>query len=208
MSKKGGKKPISKQKSPAKNIAEKAKGAGFIERIKSEWGERKPIILFLIAVLGILGAFYWLSAWSFYMNNIFQPAVNAYAWTGSLILNILGQGTNHAGEMISNPEFGMSVSKGCDGIAPIILLAAGIIAFPSPWKYKWKGILFGSLALILLNLIRLVTLFLFGVYTPDLFELMHVEVWQAVFILIAILLWFWWLNWVNRQREEISEEKT
>ncbi|MEM7102514.1 MAG: archaeosortase/exosortase family protein [Bacteroidota bacterium] len=177
----------------------------FSERLKSGWQERKDFILFVVGVLGLLGGFFWLSAWSFYLDYIFTPVTHFYAMASTFILNLFGMGITVNGEMMVNPAFQMSIAKGCDGIAPIILLIAGVLMFPSKWKYKWRGIIYGTLALILLNQIRIVSLFLFGVYTPNLFDIMHVEVWQALFIATAILLWLTWLIWANNQELKVAE---
>ena len=53
------------------------------------------------------------------------------------------------------------------------------------------------LALAVLNLIRIVTLFLIGVYFRKFFHMMHIDVWQALFILLTISLWFLWAWWAT-----------
>jgi hypothetical protein len=47
------------------------------------------------------------------------------------------------GQYIGSVGFNMSVSGGCDGLEVTALLVAGILAFPSTWKEKWKGLLYG-----------------------------------------------------------------
>jgi exosortase/archaeosortase family protein len=56
------------------------------------------------------------------------------------------------------------------------------------------------LLLLILNLVRIVSLFLIGVYSPRIFALTHIDVWQALFIFLAVLLWILWLLWATRSQ--------
>ncbi len=58
----------------------------------------------------------------------------------------------------------------------------------------------GALLLLALNLVRIVSLFLIGVYSPRIFALMHIDVWQALFIFFAVLFWILWLLWATRSQ--------
>ncbi len=85
---------------------------------------------------------------------------------------------------------------------PMALYIAGIVAFPALLKKKFTGLIVGLLVIFFLNIVRIVALFLTGIYMPSLFEAMHVEVWQVIFILVAIALWFIWLRWaVSKHRK-------
>ena len=65
----------------------------------------------------------------------------------------------------------------------------------------------GHFLLFLLNLVRIISLFLTGVYYPDLSDVMHTEVWQVVFILAAVLLWAAWIYYSlkNKGHEESKQ---
>jgi exosortase/archaeosortase family protein len=56
----------------------------------------------------------------------------------------------------------------------------------------------GTAFLAVVNLIRIASLFLIGIHFPKTFELMHGEVWQIAFILLAILFWALWIGWATR----------
>ena len=58
--------------------------------------------------------------------------------------------------------------------------------------------------LAVVNLVRIVSLFLVGVYFPKAFDWMHVEVWSAIFILLAIVLWTLWIQWAMKFRPVTS----
>lgn len=53
--------------------------------------------------------------------------------------------------------------------------------------------------LFALNVGRIVSLFLTGIYFPKAFNVMHVEVWQVLFIIFAIGLWIFWIKWTKKR---------
>jgi exosortase/archaeosortase family protein len=133
----------------------------------------------------------WFSEW---FNSHINPKITAInAFLSSKILNLLGQGTSSGGETIFSPAFSISVARGCDGVEAMAIFAAALLSFPIPWRKKIPGVFIGIFLLFLLNLIRIVSLFLTGVYYPSLSEVMHTEVWQVVFILAAVALWAAWI---------------
>ena len=76
------------------------------------------------------------------------------------------------------------------GAVPMFFEA--VLAFPARVKAKRWGIAIGVPALTLLNLVRIVSLYVIGVHFHSLFEAAHLGVWQTVFILATIVLWFVW----------------
>ena len=96
--------------------------------------------------------------------------------------------------------FSVKVETGCDGIEPIALFATAVLVFPVAFSYKWPGVIVGSIFLAFMNLIRVISLFLVGVYIPSFFDFMHVEVWQVIFIILAIVTWLVWIQWVMRKQ--------
>ncbi|MBK9249000.1 MAG: hypothetical protein IPM69_13020 [Ignavibacteria bacterium] len=63
------------------------------------------------------------------------------------------------------------------------------------------GALSGVLILFGINIIRLITLFLTGTYKSEYFELMHIEIWQALFIILALMLFVVWLSIAERTKQ-------
>jgi exosortase family protein XrtM len=94
--------------------------------------------------------------------------------------------------MISSPRGAVEVKRGCDAVEPLVLFCAAVIAFPVSLRRKISGIALGTVVLLVLNLLRIVTLYFVSVHAPRFFELMHVEVWQALFIFLALGLWAIW----------------
>jgi len=149
----------------------------------------------------LIGLFYAL------VHNPFGRFVEPDAFDGYLgliarvtggILDLLGQGTSVHGTIVESPEYSMRVVRGCDAIEPIAAFVAAVLASPISFWTKLPGILAGAVALSFLNLIRLVTLFLVGVYAPSAVDFVHFDVWQAAFIVLAICFWAVWVQWATR----------
>lgn len=161
---------------------------------------RKNAVLFFVGLVFLIVILFYL----IYRNTwaeayVFAPMANLYAAISGILLNLLGYGVNVSGDLIYSSAFSVSVKKGCDAAEPMAIFFAGIIAFPALVRNKLTGLVLGLSLLFLLNLVRIISLYLMGIHYPDFFETMHLAVWQVVFIIVAVLLWFLWLrNVVNR----------
>ena len=116
------------------------------------------------------------------------------------MLAVLGQEITVADTSISSPRFSVQIVRGCDAVEAIALFVCAVLAFPLPFLKKLPGMIAGALLLSILNLVRIVSLFLIGVYSPRIFALTHLDVWQALFIFFAVLLWILWLLWATRSQ--------
>ncbi|WP_020210968.1 exosortase H [Gilvimarinus chinensis] len=94
----------------------------------------------------------------------------------------------------SATQFGIEILSGCNAIEASILLLAALVAFPAPGMYKVKGMLFGVLALHLVNFVRILSLYYLGQWSDVAFEWAHLYIWQALIFLDAILIWGWWVG--------------
>ena len=56
-----------------------------------------------------------------------------------------------------------------------------MLAFPASWKHKLLGMLVGIVLLQVLNLVRIVTLYLIDIHLNAFFDSAHTEIWPAVF---------------------------
>ena len=95
------------------------------------------------------------------------------------------------------PTRSISIQNGCNGIEAIVFLVAAILAFPATWRQRAVGLAAAIGVIQLLNLARVVTLFLINRYKPDLFELFHLAIWQTVIGGAAIALFYVWTTRVH-----------
>ena len=165
---------------------------------------RSSILLFILGFVVIIGLFYAFFSTEFFKEHILAHVANANAAISSVILNLLGQGTTASGSSVTSSVFSIKVETGCDGIEPIALFATAVLVFPVAFNYKWPGVIAGSVFLAVMNLLRVISLFLVGVYIPSFFDFMHVEVWQVIFIILAIITWLIWIQWVMRKQANLQ----
>jgi exosortase H (IPTLxxWG-CTERM-specific) len=90
--------------------------------------------------------------------------------------------------------FAVTILAGCNGVEPMIVLAAGMLAFPAPWRHRLAGILIGAVTIQALNLVRIASLFYLGQWDRDAFEWAHLYLWQALIMLDALVVWVLWLR--------------
>ena len=70
-----------------------------------------------------------------------------------------------------------------------------IVMLPSSsMKSKLQGVWIGLTVLMIANIIRILSLVICNIYKPELFEFVHIEFWQIIFIFLGASLFLIWLN--------------
>lgn len=97
--------------------------------------------------------------------------------------------------------FGVSIEAGCNGVEAAIILIAGMLAFPAPWRLKLMGIAMGIVAVQLANILRVISLYYLGQWNMDVFEFAHLYLWQALIMLDVLVVWLLWIRAVAGRSE-------
>lgn len=90
--------------------------------------------------------------------------------------------------------FGVSIEPGCNGIEACIVLVAAILAFPASWRSKLTGIFAGCVAVQVLNVVRVISLFYIGQWNTAAFNFAHEFLWQALIMLDVLIVWLIWVR--------------
>ena len=89
----------------------------------------------------------------------------------------------------------ISIAKGCDAIAVMMIYTASVVMLPnSSFKNKMQGVWIGLAVLIFANIIRILSLVFCNIYRPELFEFLHIDFWQIIFIFLGASMFLIWLN--------------
>ena len=150
-----------------------------------------------------------LACWAGFRDAVVGPAVRpleslAAGATAGLVRG-LGIEAATLGAVVYHPGgFAFEISRGCLGLVPLALLAAGILAYPAPGRKKLWGLLAGLPALAAVNVVRLVQLFVTGVRWPAAFALAHEVVWQAIVVLATLGFFLAWVRWAERGVEPLD----
>ena len=161
---------------------------------------KRPVLRAVVIFCILMGLFYGFVHTPRTEGDIFQPYLGLIATVTGAILDLFGYEINVADTSISSPVFSMEIVRGCDAIEPVAAFVAAVLASPVSLGTKLPGILVGALVLLVINIVRLVSLFFIGAYWPKALEVAHEDLWQAAFIVLAIVLWAIWVQWATRGR--------
>jgi exosortase H (IPTLxxWG-CTERM-specific) len=156
------------------------------------WRAFQREITFLVLFVVILGGGFALIAWQPVNDHVIVPFTAAIARTSAVVLGVIGQEIRIEGTRVYGQSFAVDIENGCNGVEAMIIFLAATLSFPAPLKARLAGLALGIVGIQIVNLIRVVALFLTGVYFPSFFDSSHTVVWQTVVILFAVLLWIFW----------------
>jgi exosortase H (IPTLxxWG-CTERM-specific) len=127
-------------------------------------------------------------------QNVVAPFILGITAASSLLIEVFGGSVELFGDILRSPinGFAVKVDNGCSGLEAVILICAAVLAFPTTWKMRLIGVLACSLAILGVNLIRIISLFYIGQYSIEWFEWAHLYAWDVLIMVdgvIAILLW-------------------
>jgi exosortase H (IPTLxxWG-CTERM-specific) len=158
------------------------------------WRRNRRDLTFLVLFVVLLGGGFTLISLNWVNDHVIEPFTAGIARTSGAVLRGLGQPVTMQGTVIRSPRFAVNIKNGCNGVEAMLIFLAAVLAFPASWKSRLTGLALGILAIQAVNLVRVVALFLTGVYFPRIFDTSHTVIWQTVVILFGVLLWIFWAN--------------
>jgi exosortase H (IPTLxxWG-CTERM-specific) len=155
------------------------------------------LFVLLLAVLFGLELTPWAQEW------LVQPWTSALASISTWIVTLFDPDVVAAGKVMrsSATGFAVSIEAGCNGVEATLVLLAAMLAFPAPWKHKFVGLVIGIVAVQLLNILRVISLFYLGQWNYDVFEWAHLYVWQALIMLDVLVVWLIWVRRIPRSKD-------
>ena len=130
------------------------------------------------------------------------PWTNALAAIATSIVTVFDGNVIASGKVIRSLSngFAVSIEAGCNGVEATLVLCAAILAFPAPWRHKVAGMAIGIVAVQLLNVVRVISLFYIGQWDFAVFEWAHQYVWQALIMLDVLVVWLFWIRTIPGRR--------
>lgn len=161
---------------------------------------KRPVLRFVVVVVTLmvlfnLSFYYWISKGRFFEGYL---ALNTDICAS--ILNAFGENARAMGTNLSSSRFALEIRRGCEGLQASVFFAIAVLASPCgvAMLARLPVIFLGTSFLLLFNLVRIVSLYYTGIYFPSLFEMIHADVWQAVYIFLPLFLWAMWARRVER----------
>ena len=155
-------------------------------------------ILFITLIVGLL----FLEIYEPVRQAVILPFTGLIASFSSWLIQMFDPNVIAIGDVIRNSKTyeGIQIAPGCNGVEAMIILFAAIVAFPSGFFYKIKGLFWGFLAIQALNTVRIISLFYMLQWDKDWFEWFHLYLWQALIILDALVVWLIWLRYLPKKK--------
>ena len=188
-----------------------ARHAGLARGRDESWFyAKRPVFRFVLILGGLIGAFnvffyLWLTK-----SDFFEGYLHLNAWLTGAFIGLFEDNVSAIGSSVSSSRFSVQIRMGCDALQSSVFLLFAVLA--SPFRLSLRSrlpfIVVGTLCLLLLNLVRIISLYYTGVHFPQAFDAMHLDVWQPVFIFSPLVMWVVWARWVMRRRTASSDVHT
>ncbi len=165
---------------------------------------KRPVFTFVVTFAVIMVPFTVFFFGYFSATGPFETYLNWNAIVSGWLLNLFGEGVRVSGAGVMGQNCSLQIKHGCDAIFPSALFVAAVLASPLRFRLKIPGILVGTVVLLSINLVRIVSLYYVRLYIPEWFHIMHVDVWQPAFIILALLFWIIWALRATRRQVELA----
>lgn len=170
-------------------------GPGFAGR-----GVLLPVVTFLF----LMSLFYGFVHTPTSEGAWFAPHCELLARIVGSVLRLAGQSVAVNGTIIEAAGFELEISRGCDAIEAMAAFVAAVLASPTVWGRKPLGIVLGLSALWVMNVARILTLYVIRLWYPRAFDLVHEGFWQVVMVFLAIALWWTWVQWAQGASRRVT----
>jgi len=174
-------------------------------RIK-EWAVRnRRIIQFCIIFFAVLFTLHYL-----YIRYTYSKPLMFYARIAALtfgaLLRVFGVNTSVVGNILSFNKSMLNIGPECTNLACLMVYFAGVIAYPTSLKNRGLGLLYGTVILYLVNIVRLGLLAIAEKAGGNVFDFIHRFLWPTLFIIFGVIVWVWWIDHVARRKKaELSK---
>lgn len=147
------------------------------------------LLVALTAVLAVL----WVIQISPQAEALFMPVNLMTAQLSAVILAWVGLPMLRESTLLTHAGgFSCEIDFACTASIPILLLSAGIFSWRAQRSQQWLAVLVGSLFLLGVNQVRIVSLVWLGVYAPGWLDIAHLWFWPLVLIVITVGYWYGW----------------
>lgn len=159
---------------------------------------RRRMVRFLLLFVLFWVGFFFL-AWRFTDQlKVLCP------WTATQVswaMRLFGIDSTASGSQLTFGGRAVTIVMECTALQVAMIYSALVLAYPSSIKSKLIGIGLGLPLILLVNIIRLMVICFVLWWKPEYFEMMHIYVWQVVFIVVVVAMAAVWIEKVvHRER--------
>ncbi|WP_435100902.1 exosortase H [Arhodomonas sp. AD133] len=150
----------------------------------------------LCLFMGLLVGLFTVEMLSPVQAHVIQPFTGLIASVCAWLVQLFDAGVVSQGIVLRDAASGVAVAiqPGCNGVEAMITLTAAVVSFPATWRQRLVGLGAGFVAIQVLNVVRIISLFYLLQWNEALFEFAHLYLWQALIILDALVVFLIWLR--------------
>ena len=161
-------------------------------------GLRSPSLRFLLIFcsVALLGFAIELIPWV--GDHVVTPFIAFLAWLSGALVRLPGGLAEVTDTIIRHPlnGFAIKIAYGCSGLEAFILLAAAMMAYPATWPQRALGWSAGAVAIMSLNVVRVISLYYIGQYSRAWFDWAHLYAWDVLIMIDGMVVLFLWIRWL------------
>ena len=141
---------------------------------------------------GALGFFFWVlnNHWAF--RNLIAPYTGWVAFVATVIFKLFGQTAAQTGQVVTVGGTSLLIATGCNGAEALALYFSAVLAFPTGWRNKALGLVFGFFGIFIINQVRVVGLFFVAMVKPGILPEAHNYAGQTFVIVMGMACWWFW----------------
>ena len=161
---------------------------------------------FVITFLGLLVALFSLEMLNPVQEHLVVPFTTLLAKISAALIAPFDDTVLAYGKVLqfSDTGFAVSIEAGCNGVEATIVLIAAVVAYPASWKARGLAIVLGFLAIQVLNIARIITLFYLGDWDLDIFAWVHLYLWPSLIMLDVLVVFIVYLRYLSRGEEDTA----
>ena len=161
---------------------------------------------FILIFLVVLVALFTLEMLAPVQAAVVQPFTASLATLSAALITPFDSDVIAYGRVIAHSVngFAVSIESGCNGVEAAIVLIAGVLAYPAPWRYRLLAILAGFLTIQVLNIVRIISLFYLGQWNLDIFNWTHLYLWPVFIMLDVLIVFILYLRLLERRPQGVT----
>ncbi len=161
---------------------------------------------FIIVFVVTLSTLFVLEMLEPVQTHLIQPFTSGLAQLSATLILPFDAGVSHYGRVLqhSSNNFAVSIESGCNGIEAAIVLIAAVLAFPAAWRYRITAIVLGFIAIQVLNIGRIISLFYLGQWNLDLFTWTHLYLWPVLIMLDVMIVFLLYLRFLGTKTQAVA----
>ncbi len=133
---------------------------------------------------------------SVFAKRVILPYFLAYARAAGAVLALFDPTVTVSGIQIQG-RFPLVIVRSCDAGEAMALLVAAVLAFPVTWPRRLLGLVAGTTAVFVANVVRICSLYFIGLRRPDLFDVAHHDVLPMLIIGASVFAFLVWARWAQ-----------